>query len=71
MASDRHNLSLQSLIDEHLDAVYRYGYRLTGSVHDAEDLAQQVFLIAQERLEQLREADRCEVGFSPFCGTAF
>jgi RNA polymerase sigma-70 factor (ECF subfamily) len=58
MASDRNYSGVQPLIDEHLDAVYRYAYRLTGDVHDAEDLTQQVFLLAQQRLEQLREADR-------------
>ena len=58
MASDRNTTNIQSLIDDHLDAVYRYAYRLTGAVHDAEDLTQQVFLLAQERLDQLREADR-------------
>ena len=58
MASDRNNSNIQRLIDDHLDAVYRYAYRLTGAVHDAEDLTQQVFLLAQTRLDQLREADR-------------
>jgi RNA polymerase sigma-70 factor (ECF subfamily) len=58
MASDRNNSNVQRLIDDHLDAVYRYAYRLTGAVHDAEDLTQQVFLLAQERLDQLRQADR-------------
>ena len=58
MASDRNNSNIQRLIDDHLDAVYRYAYRLTGTVHDAEDLTQQVFLLAQQRLDQLREADR-------------
>jgi len=58
MASDSNNQIIQRLIDDHLDAVYRYAYRLTGSVHDAEDLAQQVFLLAQQSLAQLREVDR-------------
>ena len=58
MASGRNNSSIQRLIDDHLDAVYRYAYRLTGAVHDAEDLTQQVFLLAQQRLDQLREVDR-------------
>jgi RNA polymerase sigma-70 factor (ECF subfamily) len=31
---------------------------LTGAVQDAEDLTQQVFLLAQQRLDQLREVDR-------------
>ena len=51
-------LSIQSLVDEHLGAVYRYAYRLTGTVQDAEDLTQQVFLLAQQRLEYQREADQ-------------
>ena len=58
MASNRNDANIQPLIDEHLDAVYRYAYRLTGTVHDAEDLTQQVFLLAQQRLDQLREVDR-------------
>lgn len=58
MANDRDNSNVQRLIDDHLDAVYRYAYRLTGTVHDAEDLTQQVFLLAQERFEQLREVER-------------
>jgi RNA polymerase sigma-70 factor (ECF subfamily) len=58
MASDRNNTSIQRLIDDHLDAVYRYAYRLTGGVHDAEDLTQQVFLLAQQRLDQLREVEQ-------------
>jgi RNA polymerase sigma-70 factor (ECF subfamily) len=35
--------------------LYRYAYRLTGSVADAEDLTQQAFLLAQEKLHQLRD----------------
>ncbi len=58
MASDGSSSNIQRLIDDHLDAVYRYAYRLTGAVHDAEDLTQQVFLLAQERVDQLREVER-------------
>jgi RNA polymerase sigma-70 factor, ECF subfamily len=46
------------LVDEHLAAVYRYAFRLTGKVADAEDLTQQTFLIAQERIDQLRDPER-------------
>jgi RNA polymerase sigma-70 factor, ECF subfamily len=58
MAQDCDKPSIERLVDEHLPAVYRYAYRLTGTVQDAEDLTQQVFLLAQQRLEQLREAER-------------
>src|SRR5579862_4776996 len=58
MPEDCDKSSIKSLVDEHLSAVYRYAYRLTGTVQDAEDLTQQVFLLAQQRLGQLREAER-------------
>ena len=37
--------------------MYRYAYRLAGSVSDAEDLTQQVFLTAQRKMGQLRRMD--------------
>jgi RNA polymerase sigma-70 factor (ECF subfamily) len=57
MADDRANVEITQLVVEHHEAVYRYAYRLTGSVADAEDLTQEVFLVAQERLEQLRKPE--------------
>ena len=45
------------LVAEHHQPVYRYAYRLTGSVHDAEDLTQQTFLIAQRKIGGLRKMD--------------
>jgi len=56
MPNDRAVMDITELVAQHHEAVYRYAYRLTGAVHDAEDLAQQVFLVAQARLGQLREA---------------
>jgi len=47
-----------TLVTEHHAAVYRYAFRLTGSAVDAEDLVQQVFLLAHQRLGQLREDSR-------------
>src|SRR5690349_4347787 len=58
MAEDCNNPSIQRLVDEHAEAVYRYEYRLPGTVQDAEDLAQQWFLLAQQRLDQFRHSDR-------------
>jgi RNA polymerase sigma-70 factor, ECF subfamily len=45
------------LVADHHRAVYQYAFRLTGSVQDAEDLTQQVFLIAQRKIGQLRNVD--------------
>lgn len=53
-------LTLFDLVERHYALLYRYAYRLTGSEADAEDLTQQTFLIAQSKLDQLREADRAK-----------
>lgn len=53
-------LTIQQVIDLHHRAVYRYAYRLTGRVADAEDLAQQTFLIAQQKLGQLRDETKAD-----------
>jgi RNA polymerase sigma-70 factor (ECF subfamily) len=50
--------SIQSLVDEHYQALYRYAYRLSGSAADAEDLTQETFRKALHRLATLRDADR-------------
>jgi len=49
---------LHDLIDAHYQALYRYGYRLSGSPADAEDLTQEAFGKAISRLSQLREPDK-------------
>lgn len=46
---------LSSLIEEHYALLYRYAFRLSGSRADAEDLTQQTYLTAQQKLGQLRE----------------
>lgn len=48
-------LDIASLVRAYHREVYRYAYRLTGQQADAEDLSQQTFLVAQQRLQQLRE----------------
>jgi RNA polymerase sigma-70 factor, ECF subfamily len=49
---------LASLIVAHHAALYRYAYRLCGCPAEAEDLTQQTFLIAQQRLHQVRDTER-------------
>lgn len=49
---------MASLIVANHAAVYRYACRLCGCPTEAEDLSQQTFLIAQQKLHQLRDAER-------------
>ena len=46
--------NMRELVDLHWTTVYRLLYRLTGNVHDSEDLTQETFLRAMERLGSLR-----------------
>ena len=50
------------LVAEYHARLYRYAYRLCGSAADAEDLVQQAFLIAHQKLDQLRDAS-CASGW--------
>jgi RNA polymerase sigma-70 factor (ECF subfamily) len=57
MADNPGGLEIARLVVDHHADVYRYAYRLAGSSADAEDLAQQTFLAAHTKLDQLRTAD--------------
>jgi RNA polymerase sigma-70 factor, ECF subfamily len=51
-------VDLTALVHAHHAVVYRYACRLCGCPTEAEDLTQQTFLIAQQKLQQLREPER-------------
>ena len=51
-------MDIVQLVRAHYQAVYRYAFRLAGNEADAEDLTQQTFLIAQDRLGQVRNGER-------------
>ena len=55
MADGTAGLDLGQLVADHHAVLYRYAYRLSGSVSDAEDLTQQTFLAAHQKRDQLRE----------------
>jgi len=55
MAEDTAKMDIVRLVADHHQAVYAYAFRLSGSAQDAEDLCQQVFLVAQQKLGQLRK----------------
>lgn len=47
--------SVETLVDTHYAALFRYAYRLSGATQEAEDLTQEAFLQAQKMLHQLRD----------------
>ncbi len=47
-------IDLPGLVKEHHAVIYRYACRLCGCPAEAEDLTQQTFLIAHQKLHQLR-----------------
>ncbi|HMP02684.1 MAG TPA: sigma-70 family RNA polymerase sigma factor [Gemmatales bacterium] len=50
--------TIEHLVTSHYQSVYRYAVRLAGVPGDAEDLTQEAYRIAHEKLHQLRDADR-------------
>src|SRR5881392_2049603 len=50
--------TVQRLVDDHYDALYRFAFRLSGTAADAEDLTQEAFCKAQASLGQLRDPAR-------------
>jgi RNA polymerase sigma-70 factor (ECF subfamily) len=57
MSEDRSMPNIAELVEKYHQAVYRYAFRLSGSAADAEDLTQQAFLAAQQKLGQLRKPE--------------
>jgi RNA polymerase sigma-70 factor (ECF subfamily) len=62
MADRVEPLDIGQLVKDHHQPLYRYAYRLSGSVSDAEDLTQQVFLVAQQKIHQVRDSE-CQRGW--------
>lgn len=58
MGGDQAKTEITQLVLDYHQEIYRYAYRLCGSVADAEDLTQMVFLTAQEKLGQLRDVEK-------------
>jgi RNA polymerase sigma-70 factor (ECF subfamily) len=48
-------IDIRTLVDQHYELIYRYAYRLSGSAAAAEDLTQETFCTAQQKLGQLRD----------------
>ncbi len=48
-------MEVTTLVEQHYAMLYRFAYRLSGSAVDAEDLTQETFCTAQEKIGQLRD----------------
>lgn len=57
MADTPAALPIEQLVAEQHEVLYRFAYRLSGSAADADDLTQQTFLIAHQKLTQLRDCE--------------
>jgi RNA polymerase sigma-70 factor, ECF subfamily len=51
---------IETLVEAHYAALYRYACRLSGSSQEAEDLTQETFCQAQKKLLQLRDKERAK-----------
>jgi RNA polymerase sigma-70 factor, ECF subfamily len=71
MTDVRSGPEIAQIVAEHHRAVYGYAYRLTGSVHDAEDLTQEVFLIAHRKIGQLRDVETAKSWLFAIARNAF
>ena len=52
--------SIQQLVQDHYQALYRFAYRLSGSRQEAEDLTQETYCQAYRSFAQLRDASRAK-----------
>ena len=65
------SVTIEQLIQQHYEVLYRYAFRLTGRHSDAEDLTQQCFLTAHRKLNQLREVGAARGWLFQILRTAF
>src|SRR5450755_1370745 len=52
--------AIEALVKAHYASLYRYAYRLSSSCQEAEDLTQETFCLAQNKLDQLRDETRAK-----------
>lgn len=52
--------SIQQLVQDHYQVLYRFAYRLSGSSQEAEDLTQETYCQANRKLAQLRDGARAK-----------
>ena len=55
---DRDERAFRELIDEHRDRVFNITYRMLGNRHEAEDVAQEVFISVFKTIDSFREESK-------------
>jgi RNA polymerase sigma-70 factor (ECF subfamily) len=55
---DREERAFRELIDDHRDRVFNITYRMLGNRHEAEDVAQEVFITVFKTIETFREESK-------------
>ena len=63
--------NIREVVDLYWTTVYRLLFRLTGNVHDTEDLTQETFLRAMERLGSLRPGSNLRAWLLKIASNAF
>lgn len=58
-SSARRREQFHEIVYPHLGFVFNVAYRLSGNRYDAEDLTQEAFATAYDKLHQLRDTGRC------------
>jgi len=66
MAEDNIQVEIAQLVAEHYQSVYSLCVPIEWLSTEAEDLTQQVYLIASRNLRQLRSLDSAKIGCSRF-----
>lgn len=62
---------LSELVHSHYEMAYRYAFRMSGNASDAEEVVQQAYLIAQQRIEQLRDPAKARSWLMAIVRTTF
>lgn len=60
-------MTITQLFENHHGYIYSYAMKLTGNISDAEDLTQEVFLTALEKLDQVKNHDAIKAWLRSIC----
>ncbi len=56
--AEENEIDFEDLVDCHYQALYRFGYSLSGNAHDASDLVQETFMVFARKGRSIRDPSR-------------